>query len=444
MNDQGFGFIDLFAGVGGFHRALEAESGTCVLAVERDPDCQRVYQAAFPDTVLEGDIRSITLDEDGSERSESEVAALVPDHQVLCAGFPCQPFSKSGFQEGLRDRTRGTLFYDVMTIVYAKQPQFVMLENVRNLAGPRHTDTWDDIITSLQGAGYEVSRVPTVLSPHLLSPSDGGAPQVRDRVFILAHRPDGPFNIDPPPLLDRRMSAGWNPDDWRIEDYLDDDASIDNLADYALSSDEQTWVQAWQAFVESIQSDWLPGFPIWVDAFTRNPEIPQGTPKWKRDFLVKNSAFYNEHRSTINRWLKERWGNGQRVRDFPPSRRKFEWQARRAQPTRTERDLSQLVLQFRPSGIRVKPATYLPALVAITQTSIIGSRMRRITPREATRLQGMPEDMYDGVDISDAAVYKQLGNAVNVGVVRAAARALFTQGKASWLSEGSDALSAAS
>ena len=69
--------------------------------------------------------------------------------------------------------------------------------------------------------------------------------------------------------------------------------------------------------------------------------------------------------------------------------------------------------------------------------------MRRITPREATRLQGMPEDMYDGVDISDAVVYKQLGNAVNVGVVRAAARALFAQGKASWLIEGSDALSAA-
>jgi len=434
MSEQAFGFVDLFAGIGGFHHALEAQGGRCVLAVERDEDCQQIYRHTFPATPLIGDIRSLTQADSGGDRNLAEVGELVPDHDVLCAGFPCQPFSKSGFQEGVRDRSRGTLFYDVMTIVMAKRPRFVLLENVRNLAGPRHLDTWNGIIDSLQAQGYHVAREPLVLSPHLLSPSDGGAPQVRDRVFILAYRPESAvFDVDARPLLDRQLSLGWNPDDWSIEDYLDDDRDIAHIEQYQLGEDERAWVAAWQAFVEMIDSDRLPGFPIWADAFVEEPHVPPDTPKWKSAFLVKNAAFYVEHQEVIDNWISRKWSNGQTVVDFPPSRRKFEWQARRAQPTRGDRDLGKLVLQMRPSGIRVKPPTYLPALVAITQTSIVGSRMRRITPREAARLQGMPSDLFDDAGVKDSVAYKQLGNAVNVGVVSTAARALFSAGKAPWL-----------
>ena len=441
MDTHGFDFVDLFAGIGGFHHALAAEGGRCVLAVERDADCQQVYRHAFEGTRLDGDIRAITCDADGSDRPKAEVGQLVPDHDVLCAGFPCQPFSKSGHQQGVRDRTRGTLFHDVMTIVMAKRPKFVMLENVRNLAGPRHRATWGDIMDSLIGEGYLVSREPLVLSPHRLSPEDGGAPQVRDRVFILAYRPSGPHDADAGPLLPRDMSPGWDPDDWRIDDYLDDDADIDGLDRYRLRGAELAWVEAWQAFVQRIESDHLPGFPIWVDAFHATPRIPGGTPAWKANFLEKNSAFYNQHKPVIDSWLAEPWGEeGLTVEDFPTSRRKFEWQARKAQPTRSDRDLTRLVLQLRPSGIRVKAATYLPALVAITQTSVIGSRMRRITPREATRLQGLPPDVFSKAGVGNEAAYKQLGNAVNVGVVRAAAQALFAAGQAPWLTEGTPGL----
>jgi DNA (cytosine-5)-methyltransferase 1 len=328
-----------------------------------------------------------------------------------------------------------------MTIVMAKKPSYIMLENVRNLAGPRHQDTWNDIIDSLRHEGYLVSRTPLVLSPHRMAPQDGGAPQVRDRVFILAYLPHGPQSMPTKPLVPPEASSGWNPDDWRIDDFLDDDSDIENLGNYRLSDAESMWIEAWQAFVERIEADNLPGFPIWVDAFRARPNIPDGTPAWKTDFLMKNAEFYREHRIVIDSWLGERWGtHNLLVQEFPKSRRKFEWQARKVQPTRSERDLAKLVLQFRPSGIRVKPATYLPALVAITQTSIIGSRMRRITPREATRLQGMPDDMFVGAGISDSAAYKQLGNAVNVGVVRAAAKTLFDAGEATWLSRPADAL----
>jgi DNA (cytosine-5)-methyltransferase 1 len=108
----------------------------------------------------------------------------------------------------------------------------------------------------------------------------------------------------------------------------------------------------------------------------------------------------------LNKWLKK-WNH---LEDFPASRRKFEWQAQDA------KSLWETVMHFRPSGIRAKKATYVPALVAITQTSIVGKQKRRITTREGARLQGLP-DWFDFVDQTDALTYKQLGNGVNVGAV---------------------------
>lgn len=437
---RSFTFIDLFAGIGGFHHALLGLGGSCVMACELDAECREVYRSSFPELPadrLVADIRSITRSipsDPASGRRRASIARRVPDHDVLCAGFPCQPFSKSGAQLGIRDPTRGTLFFDIMEIVRAKRPRFLLLENVRNLAGPRHQETWRVIIEAIRAAGYQVSATPVVLSPHMVPPQLGGAPQVRERVFILARRTTAAkARDDVAPLLDRSISPDWDPDRWSIAEFLERDREIDGVARYRLSARERAWLQAWDHFVRELPSDALPGFPIWVDAFRTRARIDPGMPDWEIDFLRKNSEFYRANRAFIDGWLEMTWGDeAQSVFDFPQSRRKFEWQARKAHPRRKGRTIRDLVIQMRPSGIRVKPATYLPTLVAISQTSIVGPRLRGIqeyrtlTPREAAKLQGIPEDVFARAGVPDRAAYKQLGNAVNVGVVRLAARALMS------------------
>lgn len=437
-----FKFIDLFAGIGGFHHALSAEAfgGQCVLAVDIDTDCRAVYQATWPSlpaSQIRADIREITQAADGTDRPLDVIDATVPDHDVLCAGFPCQPFSKSGRQLGVLDSTRGTLFFDIMKIVEAKRPRFLILENVRNLAGPRHVDTWKTIVESLRQTGYRVASEPLVLSPHRLPPELEGRPQNRDRVFILATRVDDGGLLTENPLVERNPEPNWDPHSWNIENYLLDDSEIPDIEKYQLRRDELAWLEAWQAFVQGIPDDDLPGFPIWVDEFKPVPEIDDETPAWKADFLRKNSDFFNQHRTFLRAWMRKSWipGESYRVADFPASRRKFEWQARSAQPSAASRDLWSLTIHLRPSGVRVKPATYLPALVAITQTSIIGSRKRRITPIEAARLQGVPDWVYARAQVDDAVAYKQVGNGVNVGVVQYAARGLFAASSLPWGSE---------
>lgn len=437
---RNFTFIDLFAGVGGFHHALASPEfgGECVFAADIDPQCRKVYSAYFsdlPSSALVGDIRALTQLPDGQDRSLPKLAKMIPDHDVLCAGFPCQPFSKSGTQQGVLDTTRGTLFFDIMRIVLAKKPTYLILENVRNLAGPRHADTWATIVESLRNAGYRVSSEPVVFSPHLLPPDKGGTPQSRDRVFILARRVKRAKDRMGEPLAVRSAEDGWDPNDWDINKLLLPDSKIRNLTDYLLSPKEVAWISAWQAFVQGIPDNTLPGFPIWVDEFRRAKPADPGTPEWKSVFIQKNVNFYRRHRRFLDKWLNHTWIKNDpdsTVRDFPASRRKFEWQARTAQPTQADRDIWNLTLHFRPSGIRVKPATYLPALVAITQTSIIGSRKRRITPVEAGRLQGWPDDLFKVGAVDDSTAYRQAGNGVHSGVVKFMARRLFEDGGHDW------------
>jgi len=434
---SGFTFSDLFAGVGGFHAALHAAGGRWTFASEIDQAAADVYDynwlrplresgAPLPDNVDEfavsGDIVAMT-----------EPVVCVPHSDVLAAGFPCQPFSKSGFQRGM-DETRGTLFWNIARILQdpERRPSVVLLENVRNLAGPKHrTTTFATIVRTLRQLGYRTADEPAIFSPHLLPPELGGRPQARERVFILAHyvgqeAAEDEANFDDPIITPKSAELRWTKEEWDLKHDLPLQSRAEVDPRYDLGDDEQKWIETWDSLLAVVagrlgEGERLPGFPIWADEFRSVDDAwrlideaeDRGAPypRWKRNFLIKNAEFFERHQDAIEPLTMV-------IDGFPKSRRKFEWQAGQHAP------LGQTILHLRPSGLRCKKPDYVPALVAITQTSIVVEEKRRLTPRETARLQGMPESFEFKVvdretgevrDQRDSASYKQMGNGVNVG-----------------------------
>jgi DNA (cytosine-5)-methyltransferase 1 len=163
-------FIDLFAGLGGFRLAVESFGGKCVFSSDFDASVADVYEANFGERPA-GDITKID-------------AADIPKHDILCAGFPCQPFSISGKKAGFKD-TRGTLFFDIARIVKQHRPKVVFLENVKNFAAHDKGKTLATVVNTLEELGYTVHH-------KLLNASDYGIPQSRIRVYIVAFRDDLP------------------------------------------------------------------------------------------------------------------------------------------------------------------------------------------------------------------------------------------------------------
>lgn len=395
-----FPFVDLFAGIGGFHAALSAVGGQAVLAAEIDPAPAAVYERNWG-LRPEGDVTSLAADP----------GRLVPAHAVLAGGFPCQPFSKSGHQRGMSE-LRGRMVNEVLRILQVHKPPVIMLENVRNIAGPRQREVWGAVVSGLREAGYRVPNAPAVYSPHLLPPDRGGAPQIRERVYIMGTyvgraRALRETDIDPVVTLSRRVE-GWSPHDWDLErDLLELEHMIEDRERYLLASEEEEWIRVWNDFLDRTRDVKLPGFPLWSVYWEDGRKVDPAAPAWKQVLEAKNIAFYRANCKAIRGWLK---ANPQ-LRAFPASRQKLEWQAQDA-----PRDLRACLLHLRPSGIRAKKLTYTPALVAMAQTPVLGPWGRRMTPREAARLQGFP-DWFDFGGQRDALTYKQLGNAVNVGTV---------------------------
>ena len=168
-------FIDLFAGIGGMRIPLDRRGLHCVFTSEIDLAARSTYSQNFgvDDSDIFGDLFQI----------EALGAASVPDHELLVAGFPCQPFSQAGKREGFADQTRGTLFFSILQIIRSKNPKAVLLENVRGLLSQDKGQSFMIIVSSLEEAGYVVSH-------KILNARDFGLPQNRQRLFIVALRKD--------------------------------------------------------------------------------------------------------------------------------------------------------------------------------------------------------------------------------------------------------------
>ncbi len=440
--NSSFTFIDLFAGIGGFHLAMNKLGGKCVFASELKADLRDLYKKNFGIDCA-GDINAVDIEKD------------IPKHDVLCAGFPCQPFSKAGKQQGFKDeKDRGNLFWKILEILKAKKPEYILLENVQNLETHDNGNTWAVIKKNLETL-YEVNCA--IISPHQF-----GIPQHRKRIYIVGRlKEKGGLKDFTFPSPDKKEECS-------IKKIIDE-----NEPKYMhLKKQTRTHLEAWEHFVEILTQNniAIPTFPIWAmewgatyDYEGKPPcqqsedelrgkkgkfgeEIKSGSnddmlkqlpiysqvvisnpkeqfPDWKKNFIRWNREFYLAHKELLDEWLPEIKKDG-----FENSHQKFEWNCGNGKNiTKTLKDK---IVQFRPSGIRVKLPTYSPALVlTTTQIPIFpwvktpeGEVGRYMTKKEAARLQCM-EDLKEYPN-TIAEAFKAFGNAVNVEVVRLIAERL--------------------
>lgn len=374
-NKKTFKFIDLCAGIGGFHTALKELGGECVLAAEIDTYAIETYNQNY-NIDSNNNLRDLTKKD-------------IPDYDILCAGFPCQTFSKAGSQQGFED-IRGTIFFDIVRILTETKPKFILLENVRNLASHNNGNTWNTIRKTLTEIGYLVPE-----KPFIVSPLNFGVPQSRERVFIPCIRKD----IAKVEKIELEVPIK---KDTTIFDILEPIVELK----YSISEYEKYAIQVWEEFKQGITTKAL-GFPIWYDSFKLDRGSIKDLPQWKQDFIIKNIELYETNKTFINSWEKK-FNN---LEDLQPTHRKFEWQMGTEYTS-----IYQGIIQFRPSGIRVKKPDFFPALVAMVHIPIIGKYLRRLTPRECARLQSFPDTFQ--LLSNDKQAYKQLGNSLNVTVAK--------------------------
>lgn len=455
-------FIDLFAGLGGFHLALQQLGCKCVFASELKEDLRKLYQLNFPELdekYLKGDITMVDVND-------------IPSHDILCGGFPCQPFSQAGKRLGFQDEGRGDLFFKICEIIQHHRPRYIFLENVSNLKGHDNGDTWRVIKRELEKLGYYVPE------PEILSPHQFGIPQHRRRIYIVGLRKDLVDSKNPKPFEFPIEKKEKNCDITTIIDPTDTD-----IQPLALKTLQQ--LKVWQKFLTELKkrNRAIPRFPIWAmefdadydyediapfkqtkkqlkghkgklgweingpskeDCLRQLPIYAQTDtadkfPEWKIRYIRQNREFWTENADWLSSWIEY-------IKDWDNSHQKLEWNCR----GNNDGDLKHKIIQFRASGIRVKLPTFSPALNLVgTQVPILpwielpqecihtysneeleqyGLTQddirfgRYLSTKEAAALQGMGKLKFS--HLSRTRIYEALGNAVNVDIVTIIAKKL--------------------
>ena len=455
-------FIDLFAGLGGFHLALQQLGCKCVFASELKEDLRKLYQLNFPELdekYLKGDITMVDVND-------------IPSHDILCGGFPCQPFSQAGKRLGFQDEGRGDLFFKICEIIQHHRPRYIFLENVSNLKGHDNGDTWRVIKRELEKLGYYVPE------PEILSPHQFGIPQHRRRIYIVGLRKDLIDSKEPKPFEFPNEKKEKNCDITTIIDSSDTD-----IQPLALKTLQQ--LKIWQKFLTELKkrNRAIPRFPIWAMEFDADYEYEDIAPfkqtkkqlkghkgklgweingpskedclrqlpiyaqtdtadkfpEWKIRYIRQNREFCTENSDWLCTWIEH-------IKDWDNSHQKLEWNCR----GNNDGDLKHKIIQFRASGIRVKLPTFSPALNLVgTQVPILpwielpkecipvysdeeleqyGLTQddirfgRYLSTKEAAALQGMGKLKFG--HLSRTRIYEALGNAVNVDIVTIIAKKL--------------------
>lgn len=482
-------FIDLFCGVGGFHQSflklnkdenkkvkmIEKRGETyvpnqyvCVLASDNNKACQETYKDNYMTKKFikehnQGIKYEFNDDVCKLSKSITEVGndfdidnGPVPKFDIICGGFPCQPFSNSGKKKAFED-TRGTLFHDIMTLARAYKPRYMFLENVKHIKRVHGGNVYQTILNCLKEEGYMVHV--NELSPHQL-----GIPQQRERVIFSCIRKDIWLNSGDENTEESMIELFGTELDLDLKETMikmnkvissksmDKNDSGYKKEDYKISEELISVLDAWneiighidvgdklsptilakdlnKEFFESIFIDGQKlvkrekiikevtnkkgivsqkisyGNPILTDEFR---DEYNGFPDWRKDFTLKNKPIYWKYKNKWDDWLEKHEDLLGKKEIYS----KLEWQAG---PKKENDSIWDYFINMRQSGIRVKRTQYFPTLVAIVQTPIYGKEKRYITPRECARLQSFPDSFK--CHPKDHTAYKHFGNAVNVDVV---------------------------
>lgn len=351
---QHFTFIDLFAGIGGFHIAMHENGGKCVFASEIDKFARQTYEhnfrkispQIFDNNNFNQDITNPSLDYN-----------YIPDFDILCAGFPCQPFSNAGLKKGFDD-TRGTLFFNIKEIVRAKIestknngnasiPKVLLLENVKGFKNHDKGNTYRVVKKTLNDLGYKVAS-------EVLNSKYFGIPQNRERIFIVA----------------------WYQDIINANEFV-----------FPLALDENNEV----IYEKRIRDDKVKKTSV-GDILLTDEELSKLEKRDNKSYTISERLWGGHKRRKAEHKKK---GNGFGYSIFNTS----------SQYTST------ISARYYKDGSEI----------LIDQIGSIGrsNRPRKLHPIEAARLQGFPIDSWYEIPVSDNQAYKQFGNSVTVPVVKA-------------------------